>query len=144
VEEYPSQFDAAYYLVLSSPFKFMATDGTDLGWNSVEPSVAEPTPEPEPEPEPDPVVTSISIATASLPEGVRRKAYAAALAAADADGAITWAVSSGSLPPGLSLDAASGIIAGTCGKPGNWTFTVSATDLRATATRELSIHVRAK
>ena len=82
--------------------------------------------------------------TTTLEAGVRRRAYAATLAAADAEGAIRWGLSSGSLPPGLSLDAASGIISGTTDKPGNWTFTVSATDLRATAARELSIHVRAK
>lgn len=139
VEEYPAEFDASYYLVFTSRFKSMATDGTDLGWNAAEPSDTDPVQEPEPGP-----VTPISITTASLPDGVRRTTYAATLAAADGQGAIVWMVTAGTLPPGLSLDGATGTIAGSCQKQGTWTFTVSGTDSYATATRDLSIRVRVK
>lgn len=139
VEDYPPQFDADYYLVLTSQFKSMGTDGTDLGWNRFAGTVSEPQPQPEPQP-----TTPISITTHSLPEGVRRKAYSATLEAADVEGAVVWGLSSGVLPAGLSLDPNSGVISGTCAKPGNWSFTVSATDDRSTASRELSIRVRTK
>ena len=136
VDEYPSHFDADYYLVSTSAFKSMATDGTDLGWNRLEPK-SDPDPEPEPEP-------TLSITTSALPQGVRRKPYEATLSTADAEGTVTWRLVSGTLPPGLALDSTTGTIAGTCTKPGSWTFTVAATDARATASRELVIGVKAR
>ena len=89
-------------------------------------------------------MTSISITTESLAAAVRRKAYSATLATANAEGAIAWRLTSGNLPTGFTLNAATGVISGTCDKPGNWTFVVSATDSGHSATRELSIQVRGK
>ena len=40
----------------------------------------------------------------------------------------TWAVTSGSLPPGLSLNTSTGAITGIATTPGSYTFTLSATD----------------
>ena len=40
----------------------------------------------------------------------------------------TWAITSGALPPGLSLNTATGAITGTATTPGSYTFSVSATD----------------
>lgn len=141
LDQYPPQFDASYYLVSTSQFKSMSTDGSDIGWNKLEPAVVGTT---KIVAEPEPVVTPISITTSSLPNGTRRKAYSATLAAADAQSAVAWTITAGDLPTGLALDTATGVISGTCQKQGNWTFTVSATDGYTTAARELSIHVRLK
>ena len=55
----------------------------------------------------------------------------------------TWAITAGSLPPGLSLNA-SGTITGTPSLAGTYNFTVQATDtLGATGTQALSITITA-
>ncbi len=41
---------------------------------------------------------------------------------------ITWTVSAGALPPGMALDAATGIYSGTPAATGNFSFTVTATN----------------
>jgi hypothetical protein len=41
---------------------------------------------------------------------------------------ITWSVTAGSLPPGMTLDANTGAFAGTPTAPGNFSFTVTATN----------------
>lgn len=115
-----------------------------LRTNAVDATVVEPEPTPEPVPAPPPAVTPISITTATMPDGVRRKAYSAALTAADAQGTVTWTVSVGALPSGLSLNAATGVISGTCQKVGTFAFTVSAADAAGVATKQLSIQVRLK
>jgi hypothetical protein len=53
------------------------------------------------------------IATTSLPDAQVGVAYSTTLNAAGGAGAITWKVSSGALPVGLALNAASGVISGT-------------------------------
>ena len=126
---------------------------------STQPITTEPTPiTTEPTPittEPAPITTAppptapqvetqISIATTSLAPGVRRQAYTATLAAMNANGAVAWRVTSGTLPAGLTLNTTTGVISGFADKPGNSTFIVSATDSGYSATRELSIQIRAK
>lgn len=64
VGDYPSQFDAHYALVSTSPFKSMATDGTDLGWNQY--GSTQPTPEPEPTPVPVPVLSDAARITQAI------------------------------------------------------------------------------
>ena len=63
--------------------------------------------------------------------------------ATDAEGdTITYSISAGSLPGGLSLSSSTGLITGTVsGSTGTFTFTVSAATTDATATREFSITV---
>jgi hypothetical protein len=59
--------------------------------------------------------------------------------ASGGDGLIVWSISSGSLPPGLTLSGG-GILAGTPTTSGTYTFTVRATDSDATSpdTSEIS------
>jgi hypothetical protein len=99
--------------------------------------------EPAPEPEPEPEVAPLAITTSALKDGVRQQVYSSILAA-DAQAGVTWTVTAGTLPAGLSLNGATGVISGTCQKQGSWTFTVSATDSRTTASRQLSMRVRVK
>lgn len=61
-----------------------------------------------------------------LSGGLAGEAYSQALEAINGVQPYTWSVSSGSLPPGLSLS--SGVISGTPTTPGTYTFTVEVTD----------------
>ena len=71
--------------------------------------------------------SSLTITTTSLSNGVVGTAYNASLASSGGTGTITWSVTSGSLPAGLSLSGA-GAISGTPTAAGASTFTVTATD----------------
>ncbi len=70
----------------------------------------------------------LSISIQTLPAGTVGTAYNASLAAMGGTGAKTWSISSGTLPTGLSLNAASGGISGTPTAAGTSTFTVQVQD----------------
>jgi hypothetical protein len=53
------------------------------------------------------------ITTASLPNGIQGVGYSQTLAATGGTGAYTWQLTAGTLPAGLALTAASGLISGT-------------------------------
>src|SRR4029450_657240 len=82
---------------------------------------------------------ALSITTTSLPVGVVSAAYSATLVAAGGTTPYTWAVTVGTLPAGLSLNASTGAISGIPTTPGTSSITVQVTDsgLR-TATQGLS------
>lgn len=168
-----AQLDASYYLVPTSVYASMATDGSDIGWTrpalaaapAAAPALA-PGPAPDPTatsaPAPDPTTTpapgpapapapaptapapALSIAAVTLPDGVRRQKYSAPLAASDATGKVAWTLTSGALPQGLTLDKTRGVISGTCRKEGTFTFAVTASDTAADATAQFTITVHAK
>lgn len=68
-----------------------------------------------------------AILTDALPEGRVGEAYSAALSGRGRE-PLSWSVSSGSLPPGLSLNAQTGVIAGTPSQPGVFTFQITLSD----------------
>ena len=70
----------------------------------------------------------VSIAAIAFPAGVQGTAYSAAASATGGAGPLVWSVSSGGLPTGLALDAATGTIAGIPSAAGSWTFTLRAVD----------------
>ena len=73
----------------------------------------------------------IEILQDSLANGTVGNNYSETLTAAGPTlGTVTWAVTSGFLPPGLSLDSATGIISGIPTSQGTATFTISMTDER--------------
>jgi hypothetical protein len=89
-------------------------------------------------------ITALAVTTTTLPRATVGTAYGVQLAAVGGAGSYTWAVSGGSLPIGLSLNAGTGAITGTPTTPGNVTFTVLATDPgppSQQATAQLSITV---
>jgi hypothetical protein len=78
-----------------------------------------PTPPPAPAPPPQP---ALQITTGSLPSATEGTAYSATLAASGG-GSLSWTVSAGSLPAGLSLGS-NGVLSGTPTSAGSYTFTV--------------------
>ena len=71
---------------------------------------------------------ALSISITSLPQGVVGASYNGTLTIAGGTAPYTWSVSSGQLPPGLSVSAASGAISGTPTSAGNFTFGVTVID----------------
>ena len=69
-----------------------------------------------------------SVSTSSLPGGDTSAAYHQTVTTAGGTGPYTYAVTTGSLPPGLTLDPTTGVISGTPAATGSTTFTVTSTD----------------
>jgi len=91
-----------------------------------------------PPPPPGPLV----ITTTSLPEGVVGTPYSATLEASGGVEPYAWSISSGTLPDGLSLNSATGVISGTSATAGTSDFTVTVTDVQpVTAAKAFSIEV---
>ncbi len=86
-----------------------------------------------------------NITTTSLPNGRRNQAYSQTVVATGGVTPYTWSLSAGALPPGLTLNAATGVIGGTPTQNGTWSFTVRVRDSASpsrTDTQALSIRVR--
>lgn len=71
---------------------------------------------------------TITVSPASLPGGGVGTSYSASVSATGGTGPYTFAVSSGALPAGLSLNASSGAISGTLTSAAATTFIISASD----------------
>lgn len=91
------------------------------------------------------VQNSLAISTASLPDGIVGQNYSLTLAATGGTTPYTWSVLTGTLPPGLSLNGASGIISGIPKQFGNFPpFTLKVIDSSTTpevATLVLTLNV---
>ncbi len=82
----------------------------------------------------------VTITTTSLPDGTIGTAYSQTLAATGETTPYTWAVTTGTLPAGLTLAASTGIISGTPTAAATSSFTVTVTDAgHTTAHQALSI-----
>jgi hypothetical protein len=74
------------------------------------------------------VNAALSITTAALPDAISGVPYVGTLLATGGVSPITWSVTAGSLPAGLSLNGSTGIVTGTTTGSGTSTFTIQATD----------------
>jgi YVTN family beta-propeller protein len=74
------------------------------------------------------VYPALMITTSSVGDGAVNQGYTETLQATGGDPPYSWAVTSGSLPTGLSLGASTGVISGTPTTPGTSTFQVTITD----------------
>ncbi|GEM_PF-3878918 len=84
----------------------------------------------------------LGITTTSLSDGTVGSAYSATVSATGGTTPYSWSISAGSLPNGLSLAAATGIISGTPTVANTFSFTVKVTDsVAATATKALTLKI---
>ncbi len=85
----------------------------------------------------------LTIGPESAPVGTVGTAYSLPMTANLAD-AKTWSIVAGTLPAGLNIDPATGVISGTPTAPGSFGFTVQAAiDANRTDTKSLTIAIRA-
>ncbi len=68
---------------------------------------------------------AVTLIPTALPDAAAERAYEQSLGAAEG-GSYTWTVTEGTLPPGLTLDSRTGILAGTPTADGTHTFTIRA------------------
>jgi hypothetical protein len=69
----------------------------------------------------------LKITSTSLTPAARGLSYSQQLTSANGSGAISWTLSSGSLPPGITLNS-SGVLTGPATTDGTYSFTVQAAD----------------
>jgi hypothetical protein len=84
------------------------------------------------------ITAQLVITTTSLPAPVVGVPYRQTIATMGATGALTFSISAGALPAGLSLNSATGEISGTPTAAGAYSFTVQATAGGITATQAYS------
>jgi hypothetical protein len=127
VAQFESQFmsygGGDYRLTAGSAWRGSGTDGRDLG-ALFDGSIGGGGPSPLPPP-PPPVALQVGT---ELPSGAVGSPYAGSLTVSGGIGPYTWSIVSGSLPPGLGFDAASGTIAGQPSTFGSFTFLVRVAD----------------
>ncbi len=75
-----------------------------------------------------PACPTLTVNPASLPNGAVGAVYSASLSQTGGSGTLTWSVSAGALPGGLTLNAGSGLISGTPSAPGAFPFAARVTD----------------
>jgi hypothetical protein len=81
-----------------------------------------------------------------LPSASTGLSYSTTLCASNGSGSYSWSVVSGALPVGLTLNSATGVLAGTTSSGGSYSFAVQATDNANTARfvrQQLSLNVTA-
>ncbi len=87
----------------------------------------------------------VAVGTTSMPNAEVGVAYSQTLAATGGTTPYTWAITTGGLPAGLSINTSSGVISGTPTTVGSSTFTAQVTDSSSpvtTATQSLTITVQ--
>jgi hypothetical protein len=88
------------------------------------------------------VYSILTVTTLSLPDAQVGSPYSQSVVASGGLSPYAWSLSAGTLPAGLTLDSATGAVAGTPSASGTFNFTLRVTDtLAGTATKALSIAV---
>ena len=79
---------------------------------------------------------------ATLPNGTQTTPYSQTVTATGGTGPYTYAVTSGALPAGLTLNTSTGVISGTPTTAGTASFTIGATDAHGnTGSQAYSINI---
>ena len=87
---------------------------------------------------------AMAITPSELDDATEGTPYSEPLSVTGGKEPYTWAVTSGQLPEGLTLDPATGVITGTATEPGERTFEVTVTDKRgSTETAKFALIVKA-
>ncbi len=89
------------------------------------------------------IVAPLDVKTASLAPAARGLSYSQQIVSENGNGATTWTVQSGTLPPGLTLSS-TGVISGSATTDGSYSFTVQAADSSTppqTASKQFTINV---
>ena len=94
---------------------------------------------PTPTPTPTPASTKPAITTTALPNGTTNTAYSQTLTATGTT-PITWTLSAGTLPTGLTLDS-DGTISGTPTKAGTYKFTAKAQNSAGNSTKQFTVKI---
>ncbi|MBS1829070.1 MAG: putative Ig domain-containing protein [Acidobacteria bacterium] len=90
------------------------------------------------------VTSGFSITTTTVPNWTVGVNYSQTLLTSGGTSPFAWAVTIGSLPPGITLGQLNGTLSGIPTTPGSYSFTVQATESgTTTATRQLSITINA-
>jgi large repetitive protein len=74
------------------------------------------------------VANGLHVTGSSVPDAVSGSPYSAVLSVTSGVNPVTWSITSGTLPGGLSLNSATGTISGQPTTPGSSTFTLKVTD----------------
>ncbi len=76
------------------------------------------------------IVASVLTVTAVCPatSGIQGVTYSFPITAVGGNGGLTWALTNGPLPPGLTLNTSTGVISGVPTTPGTYPITVTVTD----------------
>ena len=82
----------------------------------------------------------VRVITSTLPDAEYGKPYSAQLEASGG-GTVSWSISGGKLPGGLTLDS-SGVISGTPSETGSFTFSVKAQNSSGNGTAQLTLTVK--
>lgn len=84
----------------------------------------------------------LAILTTSLPAGAINAGYTQSINSSGGTSPLNWSISSGSLPPGLSIDTGTGVISGTTTASGTYTFGITVSDgPGSSASKSLTIQV---
>jgi hypothetical protein len=78
----------------------------------------------------------------TLPNATHDVLYSYQVTAANIVGTPNWTLAGGTLPPGITLNAATGAVSGTCAKTGTWHFNVKVTDASSDNTLTLGLSVK--
>jgi large repetitive protein len=90
------------------------------------------------------VAAGVAITSTSLPAGSTQISYSQTVAASGGSPPYSWSVTSGALPDGLTLQAATGALSGTPSTTGTFTFTVTVTDSNSlTANKQFTLSIGA-
>jgi hypothetical protein len=78
----------------------------------------------------------------TLPVAYRNTPYSYAVQAANVQGPAAWSLAGGRLPPGMTLDPATGVITGICTTKGTYHFNARIIDASTNDTLTLTIQVK--